>query len=491
MEKYLLAVDIGTTSAKCLAVSSTGEVMSVQQKFYPTSFPQPGFAEQDPESIYQGVLEIVKASVHASSACAGICFSAAMHSLTAVDENGNALMPLIIWSDLRSAKQFREVEQQGLAATLCNLTGTPVHPMSPLCKLMWLKEGRPEIFSKAFKFISIKEYIFFRLTGEWTIDHSIASATGLFDLEKLAWSEQALRLVSLSKEKLSEPVEVTEKFYLREEMAAQWGIDRHTPLIIGASDGCLAQLGSGAMNPGDLSITLGTSGAVRLVSSERLIDPSGKIFNYILQKGQYVCGGATNNGTALLNWYTKKIDPSSETKMTALVEKALTIPPGCEGLIMLPYLLGERAPVYNPDSRGVFFGMAVHHTSLHLQRAMLEAICFELMWIVEFIEKASAASSRILVSGGFTHSPPWVQLLSDVMGRELILTEKQDASSYGAAILGWQVLGHALHAEQTEVQVFRPNQQIHSTYAKLFPVFKKLYTHTISLLEDLNKIHPA
>jgi gluconokinase len=490
MEKYLLAVDIGTTSAKCLAVSADGNVLSVQQKFYPTSFPQPGFAEQDPETIYQGVLEIIRASVKDPSSCAGVCFSAAMHSLTAVDAAGKAMMPLIIWSDLRSTQQSRALERQGLAATLCNTTGTPVHPMSPLCKLMWLKEERPDIFSNAFKFLSIKEYIFFRFTGKFVIDHSIASATGMFDLEKLAWSEQALQLLSLSEEKLSEPVEVTAKFYLRPEMTDQLGIDQHVPIIIGASDGCLAQLGSGAMRSGDLSITVGTSGAVRLVSSKRLIDSSGKIFNYVLNKDQYVCGGATNNGTALLNWYTKKIDPSSETKMTALVEKALTIPPGCEGLIMLPYLLGERAPVYNPDSRGVFFGMAVHHTSLHLQRAMLEAICFELMWIVEFIESASTTCSRILVSGGFTHSPPWVQLLSDVMGRELILTEKQDASSYGAAMMGWGTLGYSLQAEQTEVQVFRPDQQIHSTYAKLFPVFKKLYTQTISLLEDLHKIHP-
>jgi gluconokinase len=491
LEEYLLAVDIGTTSAKCLAVTSSGKVLSIQQSFYPTSFPEPGFAEQDPKEIYNGVIAIMKASAIPSSRCLGISFSAAMHSLTAVDENGSLLMPMLIWSDLRSKKQFRQIEKLGLTSKFCALTGTPVHPMSPLCKLLWLKEERPDIFLAADKFLSIKEYVLFRLTGKFVIDYSIASATGLFDLEKLGWSEEVFQLLSLSSEEFSNPVPTTEKIQVSNDLALELGIDKNIPIIVGASDGCLAQLGSGAMEPGDLSITLGTSGAVRVASSKRLIDPDGKIFNYILREGDYICGGATNSGTALLEWFSRNFNLTSEKNLVAFVESVNSIPPGCEGLMMLPYLLGERAPVYNPDSRGVFFGIGVHHTPAHFQRALLEGICLELAWIVETIEKSFGQSKRIFVSGGFTHSPQWVQMLSNVLGRELLLSEHQDASSLGAAMLGFEALGISMKRTKTEMETFRPDMNAHQTYSKLFRIFKELYSQTITLLEDLNKISEA
>ncbi len=488
MENYLLAVDIGTTSAKCLAVSANGEVLSVRQHFYPTSFPEPGFAEQDPDLIYSGVIEIIKASIASDLKCVGISFSAAMHSLTAVDENGSLLMPLIIWSDLRSKKQFREIEKLGLTSRLCEITGTPVHPMSPLCKLLWLKEERPDIMLAADKFLSIKEYILFRLTGKFLIDHSIASATGLFDLEKLTWSEEALRLISLSADDFSIPVPVTEKMYLTNEQALNLGIGKNAPIIIGASDGCLAQLGSGAMKHGDLSITLGTSGAVRIASGKRLTDGKGKIFNYILREGQYICGGATNSGTALLAWFNENFKDTLEKDLVSFVESVCSIPPGCEGLVLLPYLLGERAPVYNPDSRGVFFGVGMHHTPRHFKRALIEGISLELAWIVETIESCFGKTNRIFVSGGFTHSAKWIQILSDVLGRELILAEAQDASSLGAAMLGFEAVGISMKHQEPKMRVFYPNTSAQITYSKIFPVFKNLYLQTIGLLEDLNEI---
>lgn len=484
---YLLAVDIGTTSAKCLAMTADGKVLSIKQSFHPTSFSQDGFAEQDPELIYKGVVEIIRASVVSSSRCLGISFSSAMHSLTAVDREGKLLLPLIIWSDLRSKEQFYELERKGLVGKLCAITGTPVHPMTPLCKLLWLKEHQPEGLLNIFKFISIKEFILHRLTGKFIVDYSIASATGIFDIEKLKWSDEVLSLLSLSSDKFSIPVSITEKINVMESKAKELGLDQNMPIIVGASDGCLAQLGSGAMNKGDLTITLGTSGAVRVASSKRLIDPEGRIFNYLLREGEYICGGPTNSGTAIVDWFAK-FSHSSEKNIQKLSEEIESISTGSEGLMMLPYLLGERAPIYDPDARGVFFGVSVRHTSLHFQRAMLEGICFELNWIMELLEKFVGKSDRIFVSGGITHAPKWLQMLADVLGRELILSESQDASSLGAAIIGFESLGIELKMRHDHTKIFYPTAANHKIYANLFPIFKKLYSQTNGLLKDLIKI---
>lgn len=484
---YLLAVDIGTTSAKCLAMTTDGKVISTKQSFYPTTFSQDGFAEQDPELIYKGVVEIIRASVVSSSKCLGISFSSAMHSLTAVDREGNLLLPLIIWSDLRSKEQFYELDRKGLLGKLCAITGTPVHPMTPLCKLLWLKENEPEIFLNAFKFISIKEFILYRLTGKFVVDYSIATATGIFDIEKLKWSDEALSLLSLFSNRFSTPVSVTEKISLLESKAKEFELDRSTPIIVGASDGCLAQLGSGAMNKGDLTITLGTSGAVRVASSKRLIDPEGKIFNYLLREGEYICGGPTNSGTAIVDWFAKNFY-ATKKNIDQLLNEVESVPAGCEGLMMLPYLLGERAPIYDPDARGVFFGVSVRHTSLYFQKAMLEGICFELNWIMESVEKFVGKSDRIFVSGGITHAPKWVQMLADVLGRELILSESRDASSLGAAMIGFESIGIKVIMRHDHTKIFYPDTANHKIYTRLFSIFKKLYSQTNGLLKDLIKI---
>ncbi len=486
--EYLLAVDIGTTSTKCMTITPDGNVLSVRQSFYPTSFSDQGFAEQDPELIYKGAVEIIQACVVPSAKCVGISFSSAMHSITAVDQQGNPLLPLIIWSDLRSKEQFHELERKGFVGKLCAITGTPVHPMTPLCKLLWLKENQPDVFLNAHKFISIKEFIFYRLTGKFIVDYSIASATGIFDIEKLDWAEEVLNLLALPADKFSTTVPISEKINLIESKAKELRLDENTPIIAGASDGCLAQLGSGAMDKGDLTITLGTSGAVRIASSKRLMDSEGKIFNYLLHEGEYICGGPTNSGTAIVDWFAKNFNPSSDRNIKILSEEVESIPAGSEGLMMLPYLLGERAPIYDPDARGVFFGVSVRHTPLHFQKALLEGICFELMWILELIEKSVGVSKRIFVSGGITHAPKWLQMLSNVLGRELILSENQDASSLGAAIVGFESLGIELKLPHDHSKIFSPNAANHKVYTSLFPVFKKLYSQTNGLFKDLNKI---
>jgi gluconokinase len=470
----IAAIDIGTTSAKGLVVQANGIVTAVHQQFIKTSFPHPGFAEQDPDEIFSSVLQILK-GIGSGQHLSGICFSAAMHSLMAVDESGIPLTNLMIWSDTRSTDQSNRLIEKKLAQQLYETTGTPVHPMSPLCKLLWLKENQREIYRAAFKFIPIKEYILFRLTGDFAIDHSVASATGLFDLTDRIWSVQALGLAGLTAERFSRIVAGNTSLKMTDGMARELGLTG-VPLIVGASDGCLAQLGSHAMDNNEISITIGTSGAVRVASEKRKIDPNGKIFNYLLDEHTFICGGATNNGTALLSWYSRQFDPTAGEDPGDFVNQTTSVPAGCDGLLMIPHLLGERAPVYNPKVRGAFFGISIDHTKRHFQRALIEGICFQIRWITECVEALFDERETTLVSGGFARSEVWVQILCDVLGKPLTIRETHDASAVGAALFGFGALG--VHSEfiTPVARIFHPDERNHRIYTNGYQRFRALYS---------------
>jgi gluconokinase len=488
----VLAIDIGTTSTKGLAVASTGEVLSAHQEFYSTSYPPFGFAEQDPEIIFQAVLKVIKeTNQKIKIPLAGICFSGAMHSVMAIDAQGNALTPLVIWADTRSTEQANEIKSKGLAQKIYEITGTPVHPMSPLCKLMWWQQHQLEIIEKAHRFLSIKEFVIYRLTGEFLVDYSTASATGLFDSEKLTWSELAHQLHGVSLSKFSTPVSIYHQIEkINEAWVNELQLSSDCKIILGASDGCSAQLGSGAMDEGELSITLGTSGAVRMASKKRIIDSTGSVFNYLLDESTFICGGATNNGTALLNWYASLFDGGASKNMIEFVKETEAIAVGADGLIFLPYLLGERAPIYDADARGVFFGISIGHNHLHFQRALLEGICFAIKSILAAIEKFVGKSQRIIVSGGITHSPEWLQLLSNVLGRELIVPDSTDASAMGAAIIGFKSLGVTMERPQVAEIKIRPDGKTTTLYEEQFKIFESLYLSMekqFEMLTDLRK----
>jgi len=478
LETYLLAIDIGTTSTKGLAIRPDGEILSNFQKEYTTLYAQSGLAEQDPEEIFQAVVEIITQSVQFNSGgfLAGVSFSGAMHSLLAVGKGGEPLTRLMTWADTRSAKQAERLRPTALGKTIYSQTGTPIHPMSPMCKLMWMKEEQPELFRDAYKFISMKEYVFARFFGEYVVDYSIASASGLFDVHSLAWSSDVLHLLNIGEGKLSRLVSPYHRCAgLSSDWATRLGISLETPFIVGANDGCLAHLGCGAMSPGDLSVTIGTSGAVRMASSSYYPDKKSRIFNYRLDEHTFIAGGATNNGAVLLSWFEENIE-GVKPNGAAFVDEAFSVP-GSEGLIFLPFLLGERAPMYDAQAKGVFLGIRIQHKKAHFKRAILEGICFELKSIAQAVEEVIHPIGRVIASGGFVKSDRWVQLLSDILGKPIIVNSQNDASSLGAALQGFQSLDiKALMDRKEELEKsFVPNEKNHQHYQKVFEIVEPLY----------------
>jgi len=369
---YIIGIDIGTGSTKAVAVTTIGEVLCTAQVSYPTHNPKPGYSEQPPELIWQAFIKcIVRVINQLQSQPKGIALSSAMHSVICVDKSGQALMNMITWADNRSAGIAEKIRASSSGEMLYEQTGTPIHSMSPLCKIIWLRENEPDLFQQTHKFISIKEYIWFKLYNVFEIDHSIASATGLFDIDTLSWNENALQRCEISKDKLSDPVSTSHiQSNLPLSISKQLAIDQSVPFIIGASDGCLANVGSFATSPGVAALTIGTSGAIRVASTTATPQAEAMPFNYRLDENTFITGGPVNNGGVALKWYVesflnKKLQTPEDYHQ--VLKESETISPGCNGLIFLPYILGERAPLWNAK-RVVYFLELTHHIHKHTSR---------------------------------------------------------------------------------------------------------------------------
>ncbi|HEX8675863.1 MAG TPA: gluconokinase, partial [Segetibacter sp.] len=340
---YYLGVDIGTTSSKAVAFSEKGEVIANYSFGYEMQHPQPNWTEQDPDEIFEAVINGINKVVQtfAPNLPRLISFSAAMHSLIAVDDKGNLMTRCIIWADNRAdmiAEKFRDSDK---GQQFYEATGVPVHSMSPLCKLLWIKEYQPDIFNTAFKFIGIKEYIFYKLFGNFVVDTSIASATGLLNIKTLQWDQDILNFIEINASRLSEVVSTKQMFYYK-GLYPQLSLSQNIPFVIGASDGALSNLGAGATGSNAMAVTIGTSGAARIVVSVPETDIQMRTFCYHLKDNLYIAGGANNNGAVVLQWLKETLLQTND-EYEQLFEQAETISAGSENLLFLPYILGERA----------------------------------------------------------------------------------------------------------------------------------------------------
>lgn len=494
MREYLLGIDIGTGSTKAVAIDFNGKSVGVSQHFYPVKSPQPGYSEQNPELILDAfkncIIDIVKKTGPQPYA---ISLSSAMHSVIPVNLNGKALADMITWADARSEDIAQKLRDSKQGPDIYQTSGTPIHAMTPLCKLIWLRENQNELFTAAHKFISIKEYIWFHLFNEFEIDYSIASATGLFDIKKLIWNVEACNLAGITANKLSAPVNTTyQRTDLNATIVQELQIRTNTPFIIGASDGCCANLGSFVTTPDVASLTIGTSGAVRVTNQQPVFNYQAMIFNYLLDEKTFVCGGAVNNGGIALNWLIKSfLDKKlpGHSDYEAVFDTISTIPAGSDGLIFLPYLYGERAPIWDTKSCGVFFNIKPVHTQAHFLRAGLEGICFALNDVLQTVEQASEPIKILHISGGFITSQVWTQMLADITGKRLAIVQQKDASAIGAIFLAVDALDldkaikKQLINNESDIISNPLNDQL---YSNSFLIFKRLYN---DLKETMHWVH--
>ena len=494
--QVVLGLDIGTTSAKAVAFAPDGSALGDADAGYPLREPEHGHAEQDPEQVVDAAVAVLRDAAAAArergAEVVGVSISTAMHALVGLDGDGRALTPVVTWADTRAADEAERLRHEH--PDLHARTGTPAHPMAPLPKLMWFRAHEPETFAAAARWGGLKELVLERLCGTWAVDHSCASGTGLMRLSELDWDPEALDLAGVAPDRLATLVPVTDRHELRRAAAEETGLDAGLPVVAGGGDGPLANLGVGAVHPGVAACSIGTSGALRLIVEEPVVDRERRVFCYALTPGRWVVGGAINNGGIVLQWAADALAPElGDGAAAALVEAAAEAPPGSAGLIMLPYLLSERAPHWSPLPRGAYIGLTRAHRREHLVRAALEGVCQQLALVLASLRDAGSEVRELRATGGFARSELWRRILAAALGMPVGFPRGHEGSAFGAALLGMEALGVIASfdraAELIAVDETRtPDPDAAAVYADMLPIFDALYdtlTPAFAKLRDL------
>jgi gluconokinase len=455
-EPIFVGIDLGTSAVKVLAVTTGGRELTSASAFYALLTPHPDFVEQDADTIYRAtmqVLERVLADVRLrGSQVAAIGFSSAMHGILAVDENGEPLSHVITWLDRRSAAIADGWRSDGTAHELYGRTGVPTHPMLPLAKLRWLRDNDPALFRRAKRFVGLKELFIFRWTGEWLVDWGLASATGMFSIREPRWDERALELADVDAGRLSQPaLPSTALRTFRASIARELHLAPDTAVVLASSDGALANIGIGASLAGDLALTLGTSGAVRVLVDAPAVDDAGRTFCYYADDTNYIVGGSTSSAGASLDWIFALLlaELPKEERFDRAAELAGAVAAGAAGLVVLPFFAGERAPYWRSSLRGAFDGLDLSHDRGTIVRAAFEGVVFGMHAVYEVVKATAGDAQRLLLTGGLTKAPLVRSLLADVFGLPAVQPHQQEASAFGAALVAAQAVGAIADATQS------------------------------------------
>jgi len=499
----IITIELGTNAVRVFAFDMHGNVIGSRKGSYPTFHSEPDYSEQDPEQIFITMLYVLKnlltEEIHPKKyQIHAICFTASMHSLLAIDNHGVPLGNMITWADNRGKREAQELKSSALGEVLYHATGTPLHPMSPLVKITWLSRNDNSRFARTSKFLSLKSYILHQLTGEYVIDYSLASATGLFNIHSLTWESKALDFAGITTNRLPDLVSVfNTPGKLRREYQTSLGVSASTRIMIGSSDGCMATLGAGVWNEEKATITIEDSGAVRVVGKQVLRDEKQRFFNYLLTENYYVSGGPTNNGGVVFEWFTKQFGDFSglfdiERTMENLIREASNVSTGSDGLLFLPYLLGERAPLWNANARGSYFGLNIKHERKHFIRATIEGILYEIYSIGKMLEEYRTINSLSL-NGSFATIPFCSQLIADIFNKPVSTVSKVNTAGHGAFLLCATDMGVYANLEEAAKSVviketITPQKHDHAVYARYFQIFERLSIKLKEEFEDLTNL---
>ena len=482
----VIGLDLGTSKVKALAFSLDGREVASASEEYPLSTPAPTYVEQDANVVYRAAMRALTHVLAAESLqgaeVEAIGISSAMHGLVAVSRDGEPLGPFMTWLDGRAADIAERWRADGIAQALFSRTGAPMHPMLPVCKLRWLSDHDPALFRRAALFVSMKELLVYRWVGEWLVDYGIASATGMFDLFTKQWNARALDVARVGPERLSHPASpLTTRTGLRPPVSAALRLKRDVPLVLCSSDGALANLGVGALRPTDLAMTFGTSGAVRSTVREPVIDDHRRLFCYVLDDERFIVGGPTSSAGASMHWVIELLYPEVpqakrfESALSALDDESAS----AADLLCLPFFAGERAPYWDARLRGAFVGLDLSHRREALVRAAAEGVVFALYSVERVLEEKIGTHTRMLLSGGLVQSPGIRQLLADVFGVESWLTDKPEASGFGAAMMAARAVGRIARLEDVAALVspmekIMPNEALRDRYQDKYARYEAL-----------------
>ena len=451
--KYLIGIDIGTTGTKSVLFDENGNEVTSAYGEYPMYQPQNGYAEQDPNDWWEAVKNTLSAVTGAINGdicanIAGIGLSGQMHSLVMLDADFEVIRPAILWCDQRTAKECAEIEEKIGHDRLIEITANPALTGFTASKIMWVKNNEPENFAKCKHLLLAKDYIRWRLTGELATEVSDASGMQLLDVKNRRWSEEVCEKLGIDISllaKVYESAEVTG--YVTEEASALTGVPKGTVVAGGGGDNAASAIGTGVCADGKAFTTIGTSGVVFAHTSAPVIDKMGRVHTFCAAvPGTWHVMGVTQAAGLSLNWFRNNFAP--DVSYRELDEKAAKIPIGSEQLLYLPYLMGERTPILDPDARGMFIGLSALHNRYHLARAVMEGVSLSLYSCIEVLAEMGISVSDMAICGGGAKSPFWQKMIADTYGFKIKTMLSSEGAALGAAILAGTAAGVYASVEQ-------------------------------------------
>lgn len=496
---YLLGIDVSTTATKALLIDQQGSVVAVAAQEYNFETPQPLWSEQDPALWWYGAVQSIRAVLAQSGVdpaqIAGVGLTGQMHGLVLLDANGTVLRPSILWNDQRTAAQCDEIRRRIGKAQLIQLTGNDALTGFTAPKVLWVREHEPEIYARARHILLPKDYVRWLLTGEYAMDKADGAGTLLVDLASRTWSTAVLAALEIPADwlpPLYEGPQITGT--ITAEAAAATGLLAGTPVMAGGGDQAAQAVGVGAVTEGVVALTLGTSGVVFASVDKPFYEPQGRLHAFChAAPGRWHLMGVMLSAAGSLRWYRDTLAPG--VGYDDLLAPAAQIAPGCEGLLFLPYLTGERTPHPDPLARGAFVGLTVRHQQAHLTRAVLEGVGFGLRDSFELMKGVGLSAIRqVRVSGGGARSPLWRQILADILNSELVTVNTTEGAAYGAALLAGVGAGlwpDVASACQQVIQITgstQPNADAAAHYERVYAQYGRLYPTLRATFEELAEV---
>lgn len=506
MQKYLLGIDIGTTNVKATLYNTEFERKLEGSSEYQTYFPNSGWAEQNAEHWWKAVVESLKKITSSSninsSDIQGICVSSQAPAVVPLDCDGRPLRNALIWMDRRSEKQCDYLKKHITQEKVLSITGNRIDPYFALAKLLWYKENESELYNRTYKILQVNGYVNYRFTGSFSCDKVHASLTGLYDIKALAWSAELCEKLGLRQDMLPRVFESTDIIgYVNKAAAIETGLCEGIPVMAGTVDASSSAIEAGVIGKGEAVEMTGTS-TVFIIGCDEWHYNANLVSMLHSVKGHSLFMGPISSTGASLKWYRDQIGFAAEEKdaktdpykyMDLLAAKAS---PGANNLLFLPYMAGERAPIWDTYARGVFFGLTHSTTRSQMIRAILEGSAFALYHNIREAENAGMEITTLRAMGGGSRSPIWLQIKASIINKPIVTLKNSSDGTFGNALLAGY--GVSIYSDIREVldrklvlkDTYLPRPDEHRHYEKLYKVYRNIYEHTKLDFEQLSKIKP-
>lgn len=492
-KNYLLGIDIGTSACKIAVFDRNGRVMASATGDYPVYYPQEGWAQQNPEEWWDAVCGAIQKCLSTGDIdpeqIAGVGIDGQSWSAIAIDNQGRVLTDTPIWMDTRAQEICDRLNEEIGTEKIFLLAGNSLQPSYTTAKILWYKENMPEIYGKIYKILQSNSFIAYRLTGAVTQDLSQGYGLHCFDMRTGTWDKEMCDRLGIPMEFLPDIVPCDRVVgTVTEEAAARCGLTAGTPVVAGGLDAACGTLGAGVIHPGETQEQGGQAGGMSICTDTYKADPS-LILGFHVVPGQWLLQGGTTGGGGVMRWFEKEFadyerSKSKETGVSSLIqlnELAQKIPAGSEGVVFLPYMSGERSPIWNPYAKGVFYGLDFAKSKGHMVRACMEGVAFSLRHNLEVAEAAGAEVKVLRAMGGSANSLLWTQIKADVTGKKVVVPASDTATTLGAAILAGVGVGvykdyeEAVSLTVRETRSHEPNPLNKETYDKTYRTYRELY----------------